>query len=137
MLCCVFFFKQKTAYEMRIRDLMSDVCFSDLPGLGRPGFCVGEVLRAHLVELRLGNRADVLGPAGGRGSRRAAGNGGRGDEAKQEFLHGTDFPGIEVSVVRQRGSTTRQCRPASSSMQAIRLLTACAPIAAHSVPVRR
>src|SRR3546814_8788324 len=29
---CVFFFKQKTAYEMRIRDWSSDVCSSDLPG---------------------------------------------------------------------------------------------------------
>src|SRR3546814_15482787 len=95
--------------------------------MGRPGFCFGEGLRARLVELRLGNRADVLGPASRRGGGRAAGDGGRGDEAKQEFLHGTDFPGIEVSVVRQRGSTTRQCRPASSSMQATRFLTACAP----------
>src|SRR3546814_16251835 len=31
---CVFFFKQKTAYEMRISDWSSDVCSSDLsPGL--------------------------------------------------------------------------------------------------------
>src|SRR3546814_2304222 len=29
-LCCVFFFKQKTAYEMRISDWSSDVCSSDL-----------------------------------------------------------------------------------------------------------
>src|SRR3546814_9045153 len=27
---CFFFFKQKTAYEMRISDLSSDVCSSDL-----------------------------------------------------------------------------------------------------------
>src|SRR3546814_3610608 len=32
--CCVFFFKQKTAYEMRISDWSSDVCSSDL-GLAR------------------------------------------------------------------------------------------------------
>src|SRR3546814_2768079 len=32
--CCFFFFKQKTAYEMRISDWSSDVCSSDL-GLGR------------------------------------------------------------------------------------------------------
>src|SRR3546814_13623540 len=35
-----FFFKQKTAYEMRISDWSSDVCSSDLPGArwhrGRP-----------------------------------------------------------------------------------------------------
>src|SRR3546814_2434940 len=30
VLCCFFFFKQKTAYEMRIRDWSSDVCSSDL-----------------------------------------------------------------------------------------------------------
>src|SRR3546814_8675544 len=36
VVCClvVFFFKQKTAYEMRISDWSSDVCSSDLP----PGF---------------------------------------------------------------------------------------------------
>src|SRR3546814_17478361 len=43
-LCCVlfswfFFFKQKTAYEMRISDWSSDVCSSDLPArrTARPG----------------------------------------------------------------------------------------------------
>src|SRR3546814_5348186 len=30
-LSCFFFFKQKTAYEMRISDWSSDVCSSDLP----------------------------------------------------------------------------------------------------------
>src|SRR3546814_3081371 len=46
MVC--FFFKQKTAYEMRISDWSSDVCSSDLPdidnlyariGSGSPHFC--------------------------------------------------------------------------------------------------
>src|SRR3546814_20767042 len=33
-MCCIFFFfKQKTAYEMRISDWSSDVCSSDLPEL--------------------------------------------------------------------------------------------------------
>src|SRR3546814_7670339 len=32
---CVFFFKQKTAYEMRISDWSSDVCSSDLRGRPR------------------------------------------------------------------------------------------------------
>src|SRR3546814_5908796 len=32
VLLCFFFFKQKTAYEMRISDWSSDVCSSDLPG---------------------------------------------------------------------------------------------------------
>src|SRR3546814_1827361 len=30
LIVCVFFFKQKTAYEMRISDWSSDVCSSDL-----------------------------------------------------------------------------------------------------------
>src|SRR3546814_3996388 len=30
-MCYFFFFKQKTAYEMRISDWSSDVCSSDLP----------------------------------------------------------------------------------------------------------
>src|SRR3546814_14666540 len=30
-MCLFFFFKQKTAYEMRISDWSSDVCSSDLP----------------------------------------------------------------------------------------------------------
>src|SRR3546814_11930368 len=35
---CCFFFKQKTAYEMRISDWSSDVCSSDLPwDRGPPG----------------------------------------------------------------------------------------------------
>src|SRR3546814_12424113 len=33
--CVFFFFKQKTAYEMRISDWSSDVCSSDLTGLVR------------------------------------------------------------------------------------------------------
>src|SRR3546814_8615559 len=32
MFLCLFFFKQKTAYEMRISDWSSDVCSSDLNG---------------------------------------------------------------------------------------------------------
>src|SRR3546814_2356034 len=34
ILCVLFFFKQKTAYEMRISDWSSDVCSSDLCVLG-------------------------------------------------------------------------------------------------------
>src|SRR3546814_6482453 len=40
MLCCrcvFFFFKQKTAYEMRISDWSSDVCSSDLALWGNNG----------------------------------------------------------------------------------------------------
>src|SRR3546814_7889266 len=37
VLIFVFFFKQKTAYEMRISDWSSDVCSSDLPDSGLRG----------------------------------------------------------------------------------------------------
>src|SRR3546814_5944356 len=40
MICCrlvFFFFKQKTAYEMRISDWSSDVCSSDLSASNRSG----------------------------------------------------------------------------------------------------
>src|SRR3546814_14892584 len=36
MMCYVFFFKQKTAYEMRISDWSSDVCSSDLGMMNSP-----------------------------------------------------------------------------------------------------
>src|SRR3546814_1830066 len=39
-----FFFKQKTAYEMRISDWSSDVCSSDLPRQGHD-VAVGETVR--------------------------------------------------------------------------------------------
>src|SRR3546814_6891446 len=35
---CFFFFKHKTAYEMRISDWSSDVCSSDLPNDGNHKF---------------------------------------------------------------------------------------------------
>src|SRR3546814_1997989 len=39
---CFFFFKQKTAYEMRISDWSSDVCSSDLFAAHQPRHLVGE-----------------------------------------------------------------------------------------------
>src|SRR3546814_6205311 len=41
MACVFFFFKQKTAYEMRISDWSSDVCSSDLTPRGAPGAAFG------------------------------------------------------------------------------------------------
>src|SRR3546814_2883450 len=52
----VFFFKQKTAYEMRISDWSSDVCSSDL--VGAPLDDADEELVAFLAEQPL-----VAGPA--------------------------------------------------------------------------
>src|SRR3546814_10837886 len=46
--CVVFFFKQKTAYEMRISDWSSDVCSSDLQKLNAK-VLAGFVEDAHLL----------------------------------------------------------------------------------------
>src|SRR3546814_13214837 len=61
--CECFFFKQKTAYEMRISDWSSDVCSSDLPPpqmvanmrIGNvDGYCVGEPWNARAIIDKLG-----------------------------------------------------------------------------------
>src|SRR3546814_9534532 len=48
--CFFFFFKQKTAYEMRISDWSSDVCSSDLGG-NVEGAVAGEVVERHGVTI--------------------------------------------------------------------------------------
>src|SRR3546814_9535217 len=66
ILCFVFFFKQKTAYEMRISDWSSDVCSSDLHGHS-VGWLVrhqaGHRLRlsGHLRERQVRNRPGPVG----------------------------------------------------------------------------
>src|SRR3546814_15749828 len=65
---CFFFFKQKTAYEMRISDWSSDVCSSDLQGrdVGRAGGQSGATLDdgVHFLvwhaAVNIGGRAFVL-----------------------------------------------------------------------------
>src|SRR3546814_13440852 len=73
---CVFFFKQKTAYEMRISDWSSDVCSSDLFETGCPAiqqmYVYGNSARSFLlavivpdkkvVETRLGANPDESEP---------------------------------------------------------------------------
>src|SRR3546814_9171547 len=92
---CVFFFKQKTAYEMRISDWSSDVCSSDLlaqhPGGGlgvlaaaaqrrdrvAPAVGIGVAQQpfefaARAAQAVLAQRQGGIGRAHGRGPRRAA-----------------------------------------------------------------
>src|SRR3546814_5314992 len=52
----MFFFKQKTAYEMRISDWSSDVCSSDLLS-GRPGIAEREAAQDSLLDGLAGNLA--------------------------------------------------------------------------------
>src|SRR3546814_6803435 len=72
--CSLFFFKQKTAYEMRISDWSSDVCSSDLfrlngmpllrDGVGRDRKSTSRILnkRWWTVELNLNCTSSVVSP---------------------------------------------------------------------------
>src|SRR3546814_3482889 len=51
LLCVFFFFKQKTAYEMRISDWSSDVCSSDLLFATRAGKDTA-LFRSHIAGLQ-------------------------------------------------------------------------------------
>src|SRR3546814_14177832 len=51
MVLFVFFFKQKTAYEMRISDWSSDVCSSDLPRPHSAAFTAPRAKTSRLVAL--------------------------------------------------------------------------------------
>src|SRR3546814_12866319 len=51
---CFFFFKQKTAYEMRISDWSSDVCSSDLGLAARPPAPVIVAGRGYAPDTRVG-----------------------------------------------------------------------------------
>src|SRR3546814_5779476 len=50
---CVFFFKQKTAYEMRISDWSSDVCSSDLMEVCLPPAALPEGVAVSRTPIRL------------------------------------------------------------------------------------
>src|SRR3546814_6236832 len=81
MFDCIFFFffKQKTAYEMRISDWSSDVCSSDLVAHRGEGK-LGQRLRLHLQDLAV---------AGVRGADEIAGQptiGGRVCAGRQQVL---------------------------------------------------
>src|SRR3546814_5810361 len=91
----LFFFKQKTAYEMRISDWSSDVCSSDL---GRKDFGGAGGRMGHGLSMRRGRRIDGRGPGAGRAAgERPDGIAGRSEERRV---------GKEcVSTCRSRGST--------------------------------
>src|SRR3546814_356735 len=58
MICSLFFFKQKTAYEMRISDWSSDVCSSDLTGITRSP-AQAEIADARLNAVDLAGRSQI------------------------------------------------------------------------------
>src|SRR3546814_7706642 len=55
-----FFFKQKTAYEMRISDWSSDVCSSDLIGRAFGGDAKLGIFAAHRLQILLARLLDDL-----------------------------------------------------------------------------
>src|SRR3546814_3845247 len=81
-----FFFKQKTAYEMRISDWSSDVCSSDLAAeLGAAGRAVVVLFPADLVAVDIQH----YGPAGKQRRHLAVDRRhGRCDVADRHALHG-------------------------------------------------
>src|SRR3546814_14470342 len=103
--CVVFFFKQKTAYEMRISDWSADVCSSDLSS--RAGDAVREPPE---IALR------VASPARWTASAR------RSDEPHRRFRssspangtgnpHGSGSPHLGIRLVRPPGEIGRaSCR---------------------------
>src|SRR3546814_3469964 len=57
VICLFFFFKQKTAYEMRISDWSSDVCSSDLSARVRTNLLIG----AWIVPARIARAWSLVG----------------------------------------------------------------------------
>src|SRR3546814_6346833 len=57
---CFFFFKQKTAYEMRISDWSSDVCSSDLRVGGRDAVDLDRIEFVEPLALKQRQRRDVV-----------------------------------------------------------------------------
>src|SRR3546814_9762612 len=84
-----FFFKQKTAYGMRISDWSSDVCSSDL----LPVFVQYEGCRVQVGV----DRAALYYRGAGRTLEAAAAVGADGEAAKEVHAHGR--PGIPADIV--------------------------------------
>src|SRR3546814_17261031 len=81
----VFFFKQKTAYEMRISDWSSDVCSSDLLLVAIDGRDI-DVDGGQRVEIDRGE-AGVLAPRADRAERQRVGQHGRHVHRQTIGLH--------------------------------------------------
>src|SRR3546814_6870825 len=60
-MCLFFFFKQKTAYEMRISDWSSDVCSPDLRYAG----ALGQPTRTAMLRASAGNWKNLFNPQTG------------------------------------------------------------------------
>src|SRR3546814_3762353 len=102
LLCVFFFFKQKTAYEMRISDWSSDVCSSDL---GELAHVLDVVLRRARAQRR-GRCRSGIDP--GRGGRRR----GRADSTGWKSCRITiDYPGNGRRIRRAQHSILNRHLP--------------------------
>src|SRR3546814_6179581 len=89
---CFFFFKQKTAYEMRISDWSSDVCSSDLKVTSR---MIGDRLRREAE----GNVAIRITETAGRDAFEVAG---RGELQLAVLIETMRREGYELAISRPR-----------------------------------
>src|SRR3546814_10753514 len=89
---CLFFIKQKTAYEMRISDWSSDVCSSDLRERGEPDMNPFEMVLGIIIVVTIGKILQA---------RFAAGGTARGSNDSQEALRLRE----EVRALKERIQT--------------------------------
>src|SRR3546814_8189980 len=101
VVCVVFFFKQKTAYEMRISDWSSDVCSSDLR-VRRAWARAGDDV--HHLSLR---RARIDPANAGTGARRRGGRAVAGGERVADLSPGDLARSEERRVGKECVSTCR------------------------------
>src|SRR3546814_7990043 len=105
----LFFFKQKTAYEMRISDWSSDVCSSDLEEIGQQRFDLGGVdvsARRHRAAVALG--VPILMQFAHQLA--AATIDLRPDRHKGPHLVISGWNGLQHALPARRGSFRRHCR---------------------------
>src|SRR3546814_14287967 len=102
----LFFFKQKTAYEMRISDWSSDVCSSDLTrgGDGGDPWSAGE--RAD-QDQEFADEVTGARQAEGRGCEEQA-DGRQVGDARPDAAHFTHVPSVQTLV--QLATEDKQCR---------------------------
>src|SRR3546814_21121757 len=89
---CFFFFKQKTAYEMRISDWSSDVCSSDLHDGGAAGVDLLQQLQHAARHLAVEVAGRFVGKQDARRAGQCAGNGDALLLAAGEFGWGMALP---------------------------------------------
>src|SRR3546814_4488311 len=96
---CVFFFKQKTAYEMRISDWSSDVCSSDLHRRPVP------VLHGHDLAMKIRRHAAHVVVAGRNDGDRLLGHVDAGEDTRR--LRDAGQPFVDHGGVEMRSEERR------------------------------